>query len=577
VLKECKIMRTRCLLLLLLGLGLGLLAGLPTTAAEKADAEKIAQLIEQMGSKSFTQREKAMQALDQIGAPALEALRKAAKSSDPEISHRAAELVKKIEQQNQGERILAPSRIRLVYKDTPVPEAVADLAKKTGYNIVLQGDQSKLAQRKITLDTGETTFWKAFDQFCEKAGLVETNFQGGPFPPGGPLPPIRRSVPFQPAPVPAPLPAPGAAPGAAAAGAAAPAFQAVAAPAPAAAPGPAVAKIRPVPYPGGFGQIMLMDGKPQHQPTCYAGSVRIRALPPSTQVQSFPKREGEILFALEAFPEPKLQVLKVLGVRVDKALDDQGQNLSAAMTVGEGPGPVGGIGVARSMIARPVFFGAGRQVPIRLKKGDKESKSLKELKGAIEAQVRTPAEPLMTVDDVLKSAGKTVKCAEGGRLKVQEASRDDSGQIKLRVELEIPVNIQPAVGPVGGFGVGAAGVGVAVPGGVIQVQPAQIVPGAKVQQKGQVQIQIAPAPPAVRPAPAFIGSIAGMTLYDTKGQPIQMVPTQGQARGDGKTITWEYTVTCQPEKGQEVSKLVFAATRMVTIDIPFELKDVTLP
>jgi hypothetical protein len=567
--------------LLLLLLGLGLLAGVPTTAAEKADGEKIAQLIEQMGSKSFTQREKAMQALDEVGAPALEALRKAAKSADPEISHRAAELVKKIEQRNQGERILAPSRIHLVYKDKPVPEAVADLANKTGYQIVLQGDQSKLAQRKITLDTGETTFWKAFDQFCDKAGLVETNFQGGPFPPGGPQPPIRRGAPFQPAP--APLPAPGAVPGAAGGAAgvgfAAPAIQAVPVAAPPGAPAPGVARIRP--FPGAYGQIVLMDGKPQHLATCYAGSVRIRALPPSTPVQSFAKREGEILFALEAFPEPKLQLLNVLGLRIDKAVDDQGQTLSAAMAVAEGPegpGVVGGPGVARAMIARPIFLGGGRQVPVRLKKGDKESKSLKELKGAIEAQVRTPAEPLMTVDDVLKSAGKTVKCAEGGRLKVHEASRDDSGQIKLRIELEVPVTIQPAIGPIGGgFGVGAAGMGVPVPGGAIQVQPAQIVPGGKVQQKAQVQIQIAPAPaqPAVRPI--FINSIAGLTLYDAKGQPMQMVPTQGQARGDGKTITWEYTMTCQPEKGQEVSKLVFAATRIVAIDIPFELKDVTLP
>jgi hypothetical protein len=554
------------LLLLLLGLGLGLLAGLPTTAAEKADAEKIAQLIEQMGSKSFTQREKAMQALDELGAPALEALRKAAKSSDPEISHRAGELVKKIEQRNQGKRILAPSRIHLVYKDTPVPDAVADLAKKSGYHIVLQGDQSKLAQRKITLDTGETTFWKAFDQFCDKAGLVETTFQGGPIP--GPVPPIRRGAPLQ------PVPAPGAAPGAAAAGAAAPALQAVPAPAPGAAPAPGVAKIRSVPYYGGSGQIMLMDGKPPHLPTCYTGSVRIRALPPSTPVQSFPKRDGEILFALEAFPEPKLQLLSVLGVRIDKALDDQGQNLGVAMAVGEAPGPAGGgFGVARTMIARPVFLGGARQVPIRLKKGDKESKSLKELKGAIEAQVRTPAEPLLTVDDVLKSAGKTVKCAEGGWLKVHEASRDDSGRIKLRVELEIPVTLQPAAGPVGPYA--AAGFGAAVPGGAIQVQPAQVAPGGKVQVQIQVAPAAAPAPPVGRPA--GIGPIAGMTLYDAKGQPIQMAPTQGQGRSDGKTTTLEYTLTCQPEKGQEVSKLVFAATRIATIDIPFELKDVTLP
>jgi hypothetical protein len=554
------------LLLLLLGVGFGLLATVPATAAEKADAEQIAQLIEHLGSKSFTQREKAMQALDELGAPALEALRKAAKSSDAEISHRAADLVKRIEQRGQSKEILAPSHIRLVYKDTPVPEAVADFARKSHYQIVLQGDQSKLAERKITLDTGETTFWKAFDQFCEKAGLVEATFQGGP------VPPIRRSTPLQPA-VPVPLPAPGAAPGAAlrpaAAGVAVVALQAAApaAPAPGAAAAPAIGKIRPIyPYPGTFGQIALMDGKPAKLPTCYAGAVRICALPPSTQVVGAAKREGEILFALEAFPEPKLQLLNVLGLRIDKATDDQGQKLAPAMAVAEAPGAPGQVvWVQSARIARPIFIGSQRQVPVRLKKGDKASKSLTELKGAIEAQVRTPPQPLMTMEDVMKSAGKTVKGTDGGWLKVQEASRDENGQIKLRVQMEVPVGIQPAVGEIRGA---------ALQGGAIQLQPAQIVPGGRVQQKAQVQIQVAPAQIA---RPAAIGNVGGLMLYDAKGQPIPMGVTMAHARGDGKTISWEYTMTCQPEKGQEASKLVFSGTRVVTIDIPFELKDVPLP
>jgi hypothetical protein len=325
---------------------------------------------------------------------------------------------------------------------------------------------------------------------------------------------------------------------------------------------------------------MLMDGKPQNLPTCYSGAVRIRALPPSTQVFGLPKREGEILFALEAYPEPKLMLQNVLGLRIDKAIDDQGQNLSAAMAVGAADGQGGEVWAARAYIARPIFMGGGRQVPVRLKQGEKASKSLKEFKGAVEAQVRTPPEALMTVDTVMKAAGKTVKGAEGGFLKVHEIGREDNGQVKLRVQLEIPIGVQPAVGNVG---FGGGGFGVAVPGGGIQVQPAQIVPGGKLQQKAQVQIQIppapVPAPPIAAPIarPIFIGNIAGMALYDTKGQPIQMVPTQAQVRGDGKTITYEYTMMAQTQKDQEPGKLVFSATRVVTIDIPFELKNVPLP
>src|SRR5439155_1175321 len=46
-------------------------------------------------------------------------------------------------------------------------------ARKAGFQIQIEGDQTKLAARKITIDTGEVPFWQAVDQFCLKAGLVE--------------------------------------------------------------------------------------------------------------------------------------------------------------------------------------------------------------------------------------------------------------------------------------------------------------------------------------------------------------------------------------------------------------------
>src|SRR5262249_39663040 len=36
-----------------------------------------------------------------------------------------------------------------------------------------EGNKATLAQRTITLDTGDTTFWDAFAQFCARAGLAE--------------------------------------------------------------------------------------------------------------------------------------------------------------------------------------------------------------------------------------------------------------------------------------------------------------------------------------------------------------------------------------------------------------------
>src|SRR5262245_43839654 len=194
----------RCLLVAIaLGAGLGLAVALPSPAAEyKTDAGRIAKLIDQLGSPKFTEREDAMKELEKIGVPALPALRKATKSNDAETRRRAEELVGKLSKLEETAKALTPTKVRLLYKDTPVADAVADFAKKTGFQIMLVGDTAKLADRKVTLDTGETTFWQALDQFCEKAGLVEAGVAGRSIPVDErprPLPPGRRA-PVQPAP-----------------------------------------------------------------------------------------------------------------------------------------------------------------------------------------------------------------------------------------------------------------------------------------------------------------------------------------------------------------------------------------
>src|SRR5262249_11216045 len=108
---------------------------------------------------------------------ALEALRKAAKSDDAEVSKRAGDLLPKIERQAESLRLLTPKRVHLVYKNTPLSEAVADFQKKSGYRIYLHDPDGKLKERKITLETGETTFWHAAALFCGKADLSEASME----------------------------------------------------------------------------------------------------------------------------------------------------------------------------------------------------------------------------------------------------------------------------------------------------------------------------------------------------------------------------------------------------------------
>src|SRR5262249_8243391 len=130
-------MRHLCIYLALL-VGFGAVLSVPGNAAEKADADTINKWIAKLSSNRFADREKAQKALEEIGLPALDALKKAVEESkDMEGRRRAQELVAKLEKKAQGAKILAPKRLRLTYKDTPLSEAIADFKKRSGYEITL--------------------------------------------------------------------------------------------------------------------------------------------------------------------------------------------------------------------------------------------------------------------------------------------------------------------------------------------------------------------------------------------------------------------------------------------------------
>jgi len=77
-------------------------------AVKQPDAAAIARLVEKLGSKDFTERQEATKALEAIGFPALDALRKAAKGNNAEVVQRAARLVAVIE--NGFDSLLADYR-----------------------------------------------------------------------------------------------------------------------------------------------------------------------------------------------------------------------------------------------------------------------------------------------------------------------------------------------------------------------------------------------------------------------------------------------------------------------------------
>jgi hypothetical protein len=153
-------------LLLLLSSGAVLGQG-PTTA------DDIERLIAQLGSGKYAERAAAMKSLEDRGEAALPALYKVTEKGELELVRRAALLIERIENRVAVAPLLAGKKVRLTFKDVLVLDAVSDLWATTGFRLQVEGDRVPLHQRKITLDTGEVTFWEAFTQFCQVAGLTE--------------------------------------------------------------------------------------------------------------------------------------------------------------------------------------------------------------------------------------------------------------------------------------------------------------------------------------------------------------------------------------------------------------------
>ena len=82
----------------LLGMAIGLaFIGLSRVdAGKEAKADRVADLSRQLGHEEFAKREAASRELDAIGAPALDALRKAASHDDPEVRRRAEQILQAV-------------------------------------------------------------------------------------------------------------------------------------------------------------------------------------------------------------------------------------------------------------------------------------------------------------------------------------------------------------------------------------------------------------------------------------------------------------------------------------------------
>jgi hypothetical protein len=422
-------------------------------------------------------------------------------------------------------RLLKPHRVHLVYRDTPITEAVADIAKKSGFPLQFEGDRVQLANRKITLDTGEVTFWEALNQFCRVAGLVERR---GP-PPGNAggqaVSPqemerklwerrmaIRRGI---------------------------------------SVPPPRV----------DFGRLVLVEGQ-ENSPLSQTGAVRIRALGSPPQIPAQSKSSEEAVLALEVSPEPAIDWRGVLAVHVDKAIDSKGREVKQIPeSISPSSGNIvdwGGGGVAFNLaIANNAVVFAGdvdniatqvtppsREFPIRLKVNEPGTKALREIRGVIFARVQTPNEPVIKADKILQAEGKTFKGPENSYLKVHEAQKAERGQIKLRVTLRAPSMSDDALGMMGG---------------AIFVRRFN---GRMAFMAQQEAVNI---------------TAQSLSLQDLEGRPFHLVSSEETTQANGMEVSQEFRLVFQSRQELgEPAHLIYSGPRLVTVEIPFTLNNVPL-
>ncbi len=142
-------------------LALALLAAAPDTPAN---------LAERVGSADVGVCEEAEGALEEIGRPALSALRIAiGKANDPAHARRLADLIELIERK----RLLRATKVELVEHDTTVSDAVADLSRRARFRIALDPpDDRYWTAQKVDFETkGPVGFWEAVDRLGQAGGF----------------------------------------------------------------------------------------------------------------------------------------------------------------------------------------------------------------------------------------------------------------------------------------------------------------------------------------------------------------------------------------------------------------------
>lgn len=364
-------------------------------------------LIARLGADRFADREAAGRELLAAGPGAIPLLEAAARSPNPEVARRAADLLAQLRRQADSLRLTAAPAVRLDYRSVPLAAALADLRAKTHIPLTLDPDAVADPLRPVTCAAGELPAWEAVAAFARAAGLRELFAADLEVPKTEASPGRGYYVP-------------------------------------------------PPPRPGPDGvPVVLAAGPDRPLPGCRSGGVRVLALPADFPRNRASLARGEVTLHLDVTPVPGLHWRDGAAVRVTRVVDEFGREGAGGVAhepaIGlPAPAVPGGLVVGRGVALRwdtegrpvaPTSYPNPRAVPVPLRVATPHARSLRRLEGVVVGEVVVPGAELASVDRPAEAEGDPVEGAVGVRVVVldcEPAGRGRAAVVRVRVEAPSP-------------------------------------------------------------------------------------------------------------------------------------------
>jgi hypothetical protein len=364
------------------------------SASTAAAQETPAQWAAKLGSRTYAEREKAAQVLEQMGSAAMPALRHAAATADLETKRRAVLIMERIEDRLLIDELTAATPLRLQFKDVLVEDALREVESRTGLSLGSVGGMKRIAQ----CDTGELPHWQAWRKFCDAAGIQEADTTRA----AAKLRRLRDED-----------------------------LRAVA----------RTLDSMELGLRSRFAPLLNFAKAPSADPFSYddGRSIRVRVKWHSLD-NTIDEKKPHAVFAVEVRTEPRLEILKPLRVEVTKLVDAMGVSRAVEPAkLYEEPGRTEDALFLAAYSGEVQYGGLLHLKPVAWKG---PPMTLKELHGKVRFEV-TARPRLMELTNVAKSVGKEIKSFQGVTLKVLEFDRDDEGEIQLKVNLNNLASLAP--------------------------------------------------------------------------------------------------------------------------------------